>query len=73
MSVLAPPVRRSRAPARGFLAADDVLAAAGTGDDPSGVSVFLCGPAPMVAAFVRRLRRAGVPSRQIHREHFDWR
>ncbi|MER7279184.1 hypothetical protein ABT369_32580 [Dactylosporangium sp. NPDC000244] len=59
--------------ARGFLTADDILAAAGTGHDPGRVSVFLCGPAPMVDAFVRRLRRAGVPGRQIHREHFDWR
>ncbi|WP_433603965.1 ferredoxin reductase family protein [Dactylosporangium sp. CA-139114] len=66
-------VHRHDSAARGFLAADDVLAAAGTGDDPGRVSVFLCGPAPMVDAFVRRLRRAGVPSRQIHREHFDWR
>lgn len=56
----------------GYLSADAVLAAIAD-DDPRRVSAFLCGPAPMVAAFIRRLRAAGVPGRHIHREHFDWR
>ncbi|MFI1994938.1 hypothetical protein [Actinoplanes sp. NPDC020271] len=50
----------------------DVLAAL-TGANPREVSVFLCGPAPMVNTFARRFRRAGVLPRHIHREHFDWR
>jgi predicted ferric reductase len=56
----------------GYLTADDVLAAV-TGDDRRQLSMFLCGPAPMVNSFVRRFRAGGVPSRNIHREHFDWR
>ncbi|MDQ1656257.1 MAG: hypothetical protein QOD41_1340, partial [Cryptosporangiaceae bacterium] len=58
--------------AEGYLTADDVLAEV-AGDDPRQLSVFLCGPGPMVNTFVRRFRRAGVLSRNIHREHFDWR
>jgi len=57
--------------ARGYLTADAVLDAAG--GDPRGLSVFLCGPAAMVDAFVRRFRQAGVRNRNLHREHFDWR
>ncbi|MET7422552.1 hypothetical protein [Dactylosporangium sp. NPDC005555] len=56
----------------GFLAPDTVLRAV-AGTDPREVSVFLCGPAPMVRTFVRRLHAAGVRGRDIHREHFDWR
>jgi predicted ferric reductase len=56
----------------GYLTADAVLAAAGAGD-PRELSIFLCGPGPMVGTFVRRFRAAGVRSRHIHREHFDWR
>ncbi|GAA1538724.1 hypothetical protein GCM10009827_067380 [Dactylosporangium maewongense] len=59
--------------ARGYLTPDEVLAAAAGHDDPRAVSVFLCGPAGMVGAFVRRFREAGIPNRNIHREHFDWR
>jgi ferredoxin-NADP reductase len=33
----------------------------------------MCGPRPMVRSFQSQLRLAGVPSRRIHREHFDWR
>jgi predicted ferric reductase len=58
--------------ADGFLTADAVLAAVSL-DDRRELSVFLCGPGPMVNAFVRRFRTAGVRSRNIHREHFDWR
>jgi predicted ferric reductase len=55
----------------GRLAPDRVLAAAG--GDPKGLSVFMCGPQGMVRTFETRLRSAGVPSRRIHREYFDWR
>jgi predicted ferric reductase len=48
-----------------------VLAA--VGGDPRGLSVFLCGPRGMLRTFQTELRAAGVPSRRIHREHFDWR
>ena len=41
--------------------------------DPSRLSVFMCGPLGMVRSFETGLRRAGVPSRGIHREYFDWR
>lgn len=43
------------------------------GGHPEGLSVFMCGPAAMLSAFETRLRRAGVASRHIHREYFDWR
>ena len=39
----------------------------------SGLSVFMCGPRAMLRTFQTQLRRAGVPARRIHREHFDWR
>lgn len=41
--------------------------------DPRLLSVFLCGPTPMVDTLTRDLRRAGVAARNLHREHFDWR
>ena len=41
--------------------------------DRGGLSVFMCGPAAMLGSFETQLRLAGVPSRHIHREHFDWR
>ena len=37
------------------------------------VSVFLCGPTPMLRALQLQLRRAGVPGARLHREYFDWR
>ncbi|MGI5174909.1 hypothetical protein ACQEVZ_01050 [Dactylosporangium sp. CA-152071] len=40
---------------------------------PAVEAWFDCGPAGMVGAFVRRFREAGIPNRNIHREHFDWR
>ena len=43
------------------------------GGDPRGLSVFMCGPAGMLRTFQSRLRLAGVRSRRIHREYFDWR
>ena len=43
------------------------------GGDPKALSVFLCGPAPMLQSFQSGLRSAGVPARRIHREYFDWR
>jgi predicted ferric reductase len=54
----------------GRLTVEQVLAAAG---EASGLSVFMCGPTGMVRSFQAQLRQAGVPARQIHREHFDWR
>jgi predicted ferric reductase len=55
----------------GRLTPEAVLAAAGA--DPRELSVFMCGPNPMLRSFQSALRQAGVPARQIHREHFDWR
>jgi predicted ferric reductase len=55
----------------GYLTADTILDT--IDDDPRQLSIFLCGPATMLDAFVHRFRQAGVRSRNIHREHFDWR
>jgi predicted ferric reductase len=55
----------------GRLTPDQVLASAG--GDPGRASVFMCGPGPMLRTFQKSLRQAGVPAREIHREHFDWR
>jgi len=55
----------------GRLSTEQVLAA--SGGHPHGLSVFLCGPQVMLAAFTAGLRAAGVPGRRIHREYFDWR
>jgi predicted ferric reductase len=55
----------------GRLRPDQVLAAAGP--NPAELSVFMCGPAGMLRTFQTELRRAGVPTRRIHREYFDWR
>ena len=41
--------------------------------DPNELSVFMCGPQGMLRSFQTQLRRAGVSSRRIHREYFDWR
>jgi predicted ferric reductase len=57
--------------AEGRLTADQVLAAAG--GDPAGLSVFMCGPDGMLRSFQTQFRDAGVASRRIHREYFDWR
>lgn len=59
----------------GRLTAQAVLAATreATHADPRDLSVFLCGPAPMLATFETELRAAGVPRRRIHREYFDLR
>ncbi len=55
----------------GRLTPERVLAA--VDGDVKGLSVFMCGPQGMLRSFQNRLRLAGVPSRQIHREYFDWR
>jgi predicted ferric reductase len=55
----------------GRLTAERVLAIAD--GDPNGLSVFMCGPQGMLRSFQTQLRLAGVPSRHIHREYFDWR
>ena len=41
--------------------------------EPADLSVFMCGPTTMLQAFHTQLRRAGVRSRRMHREYFDWR
>lgn len=53
------------------LTAEALLAV--VGGSPDDVSVFMCGPTPMINSLLTGLRQAGVPSRRIHREHFDWR
>ena len=55
----------------GRLTSEHVLATAA--GDRSTLSVFMCGPRAMLRTFESQLRLAGVPSRRIHREHFDWR
>ncbi len=55
----------------GRLTAERVLADAGA--PPRELSVFMCGPQPMLRSFQSALRIAGVPARRIHREYFDWR
>jgi predicted ferric reductase len=57
--------------ADGRLTAGEALTAAGAG--PRQLSVFMCGPSRMLAAFDREFRAAGVPRRNIHREYFDLR
>ena len=55
----------------GRLTPERVLdAAAG---ERSGLSVFMCGPTGMLRSFQTELQLVGVPSKHIHREHFDWR
>ena len=55
----------------GRLTAQQVLASAR--EKPAALSAFLCGPASMVRNFESAFRHAGVPSRNIYREYFDWR
>ncbi len=55
----------------GRLTIERVLASAE--GDPKGLSVFMCGPRGMLRSFQTDLRLAGVSSKHIHREHFDWR
>jgi predicted ferric reductase len=57
--------------ADGRLTTDRVLEM--TTGPPDGLSVFMCGPDPMLRTFQSQLRRAGVAAKNIHREHFDWR
>jgi len=55
----------------GRLTPGPVLASVHT--DIDAVSVFMCGPEPMLRQFQTELRRAGVRRHHIHREYFDWR
>jgi predicted ferric reductase len=55
----------------GRLTTERILSA--TDGDRAGLSVFMCGPRPMLRTFETQLRTAGVPARRIHREYFDWR
>ena len=43
------------------------------GSDVTDVSLYMCGPEPMLRRFAVDLRRAGVRRTRIHREYFDWR
>ena len=40
---------------------------------PDELTVFMCGPQPLLRTFQTRFRRAGVSPNRIHREYFDWR
>jgi predicted ferric reductase len=55
----------------GRLTPERVLAT--TDGDRRRLSVFMCGPRGMLQSFQTQLRLAGIRSRHIHREHFDWR
>jgi predicted ferric reductase len=55
----------------GRLTPEDALAACGA--PPGELSVYMCGPAPMLRRFSSALGRAGVPRARIHHEYFDWR
>jgi predicted ferric reductase len=54
----------------GRLTPQAVLAGVG---DARRLSVFMCGPGPMLRTFQSAFQRAGVRPRDIHREQFDWR
>jgi predicted ferric reductase len=55
----------------GRLTTEQILAA--VDGERQGLSIFMCGPQGMLRTFQTQLRLAGVPSRRIHREYFDWR
>jgi predicted ferric reductase len=57
---------------QGRLTVEQVLAAVDPADR-AALSVFMCGPEPMLRAFTAGFREAGLRKRRIHREHFDWR
>ncbi|NYD42660.1 hypothetical protein [Nocardioides panaciterrulae] len=44
-----------------------------SGADPRHLSIFMCGPEPMVRDLQQGFRADGVSALRIHREHFDWR
>ena len=56
---------------RGRLTPEQVLETIGA--NARELSVFMCGPAPMLRSFQDGLRAGGVPARRIHRQYFDWR
>ena len=53
--------------------ADEEASGPGSRADARAVSVFMCGPEPMVQSLQAGFRDAGVSPSAIHREHFDWR
>jgi predicted ferric reductase len=55
----------------GRLTTERILAT--VGGDTEELSVFMCGPSGMLRTFQSQLADAGVSSRRIHREYFDWR
>lgn len=55
----------------GRLTADRLLESVGA--DRSELSVFMCGPGPMLQQLQSGLRDAGIPPWRIYREYFDWR
>jgi predicted ferric reductase len=46
---------------------------ADAGQSLKDLTVFICGPQPLLQTFQSSLRRAGVPRPNIRREYFDWR
>ena len=44
-----------------------------TGGRTVDLSVYMCGPEPMLRQFQSQMRRSGVHRGRIHREYFDWR
>src|SRR5690606_21497933 len=56
--------------ADGPLKAEDVIGNAG---GMKGYHVYMCGPLPMIQAFEKKFREAGVPAGKIHFEEFNFR
>lgn len=57
--------------ADGSLTVDEVIGNAG--GDIKGYHVYMCGPLPMIQAFERKFREAGVPAGNVHFEEFNFR
>lgn len=55
----------------GSLTVDEIIGNAGSGI--TGYHVYMCGPLPMIQAFERKFREAGVPAGNIHFEEFNFR
>lgn len=55
----------------GSLTVDEVIGNAG--GDIKGYHVYMCGPLPMIQAFERKFREAGVPAGNVHFEEFNFR
>lgn len=55
----------------GSLTVDEIIGNAGGGI--TGYHVYMCGPLPMIQAFERKFREAGMPAGNIHFEEFNFR